>query len=61
MEFEILIELGPHQVPNPIDHFHNRIVEIVDDRNPKSLVAKLNYRVGANEPRSAGHQNRHHF
>lgn len=61
MEFQIQRELGPHQVPNPKHRFHNRIVEIVDDRNLEPLLEQLDHRVGANEPRPAGHQNRLHF
>jgi hypothetical protein len=58
MKLEFLRELVADQIPNPLNGFRNRIIEIINDRNPKSLFEKLNHGVRANETGSTCHQNR---
>ena len=62
---EILRKLRAHQLLDPLHRFHNRIVEIVNDGNPKTTLEELNHRVSADETGTTGDQDRlvrgHHF
>ena len=58
MEFKILRTLRAEQITNPINSFGDGIIKIVDDRNPKAFIEKLNHSVRANETGSFGNQNR---
>ena len=58
MEFKILRTLRADQITNPINSFGDGIIKIVDDRNPKAFIEKLNRSVRANETGSSGNQNR---
>ena len=58
MEFNILRTLRAEQITNPVNSFGDGIIKIVDDRNPKAFIEKLNHSVRANETGSFDNQNR---
>ena len=58
MKFKILRTLRAEQITNPINSYGDGIIKIVDDRNPKAFIEKLNHSVRANETGSFGNQNR---
>ena len=42
VEFKILRPLRAKQITNPINSFGDGIIKIVNDRNPKAFIEKLN-------------------
>lgn len=54
---ELLGEMRTNELPNPVDGFDNRVVEVIDDRDLKTFLQELNNGMRPDESSTASDKN----
>lgn len=57
IEFKLGREIRTNKLSNPMNSFNDRVIKIINDRNLKTLIQKLNNSVCPNETSTTSDQN----